>query len=158
MLSKEALAYLATCTYRSDAKREINLIPLSGIYWEDEFPVFGGKDLVPEDDYWQIMRLFKIRSALWRGERLPEETQEFWDDVRARLPQWALFQRMNVTEEDLQADVFAVKAMDDFEAEVEAELAEDEASNHRAPNASNMPTAQEEDQHEEQPDEDSSIQ
>jgi hypothetical protein len=124
MLSKEALAYLASRTYRADAVRQINFIPLTGIYWEDEFPVFGGNKILPEEDFSQVMQMFKLRAALWKGKELREKQKEFWDGVYATVPQWALFKRMKVSEEDLQAEDFANKTMDDFEAEMIAEADE----------------------------------
>ena len=124
MLSEKALAYLATRTFRADAVRQVNFIPLTGIYWEDEFPLSGGKDLLPKDDFWQVMQMFKLRVARWKGEELTKEQQEFWDEVYAKVPDWALFQRMKVSEDDLEWEDFANKTMDDFEAEMIAQADE----------------------------------
>lgn len=121
MLSQEAVSYLATRTYRPDAAREIKLIPLSGIYWEDEYPFYVGEDAVSQGDYQQVLRMFALRACLWRGEVLSPEQQEFWDEIYAQVPTWALFKRMEISAEDLQAQNFATQTMDDFEAAVIAE-------------------------------------
>ena len=82
MLSEKAISLLADLTYREDAVREINLIPLSGIYWEDEFPMFGDTaEILSEQDRREIMSLFCIRVALWRGHTPMEYEQKRWDDA-----------------------------------------------------------------------------
>jgi hypothetical protein len=123
MLSPAAIAKLAAMTYRPDAVRQINLIPLSGIYWADEYST-GDSASFAEDDLRQMLQMFGLRALQWRGEPLSEEQQKFWDDTHSRAPSWALFARMKISEEDLQADDFANKQMDEFEEALFAEADE----------------------------------
>jgi hypothetical protein len=123
MLSEAAIAYLAARTYRPDAVRNVNLVPLSGIYWDDEYPI-GKATSLGNDDYEQILTLFGLRALRWRGESLSEEQQKLWDDTHTRAPTWALFHRTTICDEHLQADKFAMQTMDDFEAAMIAEAEE----------------------------------
>jgi hypothetical protein len=117
MLSDQALAYLATRIYRPGVSLQINVIPLGGIYWEDEYPFLGEPDPdLPEEDVHQIWRMFVLRVCQWRGETLPEEAQQFWDAVHAKAPAWALFQRMKISSEELEAQEFGARKADEFEA------------------------------------------
>ncbi len=108
MLSEAAIGYLAARTYRPDAARNVNLIPLSGIYWDDEYPI-GKTTSLCNDDYEQILTLFGLRALQWRGEPLSEEQQKLWDDTHTRAPAWALFHRITICDEDLQADKLPCK-------------------------------------------------
>jgi hypothetical protein len=110
MLSATILALLSDLTYRSGAKRQVCLLPLGGIYWEDEMPDLREIIKIPEDDRNQMFRLFGIRVRLWKGEALPADDQLFWDASRAQMPSWALFQRQEISAHDLHAQDEAERA------------------------------------------------
>lgn len=48
-------------TYRAESKRLVSLMPLSGIYWDDEIPDLRALFSLGEDDKMQYLRLFAIR-------------------------------------------------------------------------------------------------
>lgn len=118
MISEGALNYLASRTYRKNARREINILPLGGIYWDDEYPLVSTERPVSEADYGQILRMFMLRVALWEGEHFSEEQQQFWETVRAKAPTWALFYRLEISEEDRKAQEFGTQLADEFEAAI----------------------------------------
>jgi hypothetical protein len=110
VLSEITSAYLSTLTYRSDAKRLVCWLPISGIYWEDEMPDTRLLRKIPEDDFNQIMRLFGIRSILWKNESLTEDDERFWDTTRSQVPSWAFFRRRTISVDDQNAQDQAERA------------------------------------------------
>lgn len=111
MLGKATLSHLSGLTYRSDAKRQVCLVPLGGIYWDDEMPDLRQiMKIIPEDDRNQMFRLFSIRVRLWRGEALPADEQLFWDTARSQMSTWALFQRLIISADDRHAQDEAERA------------------------------------------------
>ncbi len=110
MLSETTLAHLSDLTYRSDAERRVCLLPLGGIYWEDEMPALRQIMKIPEEDRNQMFRLFGIRVKLWKGEALPADDQLFWDTARLQTPSWALFQRQTISADDRHAQDEAERA------------------------------------------------
>jgi hypothetical protein len=100
MLSQTTLQYLSTLTYRSDAKRWANLLPLGTICWDDEMPEMRRRVRFPEDDQGTIDRLFAIRLKMWRGEETSEEDELLWEHVRSQVPDWAIFHRLKLSADD----------------------------------------------------------
>lgn len=100
MLSYYAVAYLDALTYRDDAERVFCLLPIGGIYWEDEIPDPAQFASLSEDDQCQIWRLFAIRIAIWEGAALSEADQEFWDRARRQAPDCPLFRRLDLSSDD----------------------------------------------------------
>jgi len=94
---------LSVLTYREDAKRQVCLLPLAGIYWDDELPDLRELFKISEDDREQIFRLFGLRCQVWKGEVLGGEDRQFWENMQSLMPTWAFFERHEVTPEDLQA-------------------------------------------------------
>ena len=122
MLSKAAVRYLASRTFRENAVRQINILPLGGIYWEHEYPFCGAEEvpqkIASEENYPQILRMFALRVKLWKGEQFSEEQKEFWDAVQAKAPTWALFRRLVITDDDMKAQNFGTQLADEFEASI----------------------------------------
>ncbi len=90
------------------------MLPFAGIVWEDEFPAFRETITVPEKDREQMFRLFALRVDLWRGKPLSQEDRTFWEELRTQVPEWALFQRLKVSADELAA-----------QGQVEQEVAEE---------------------------------
>jgi hypothetical protein len=118
MLSETTLRYLSTLTYRNDAEVEVNVIPLGGIYWEDEMPGGLGLPDIPEEDHGPVLHLFALRVRIWRGAKLPESEQRFWDDTYWQVPNWALFHRLQVSADNLRTQELGEQLADEFEAAV----------------------------------------
>jgi hypothetical protein len=98
MLSEKIVAAIAALRYQSDAKWEVNILPFGSIYWKDEMPEIG--DLFDKpDDMAVIFRIFGMRLKLWDGELLNAQDQQLWDAVRAQVPNWGLFRRLSLSEE-----------------------------------------------------------
>ena len=102
-LSAGALSYLRQRAYAPDAARLVCIIPLSGIYWEDELPSIAELMRVAEEDHLHVYCLFAIRYRLWDGKPLTWEDQEFWDAARAQVPGNPIFQRITLSAADKRA-------------------------------------------------------
>jgi hypothetical protein len=99
-LSQSLVAYMSALTYRAESMRLVSLMPLSGIYWDDEIPDLTALFSLGEDDKMQYLRLFAIRIRLWRGEALNGEDQNLWDTARTQVPTCPVFMRLNISEDD----------------------------------------------------------
>jgi hypothetical protein len=102
MLSEKAVALLAALPYRPDAEWGVNLLPFGSVYWKDEMPSLQLLSDTPKDML-IIHEMFGIRLKLWDGEVLSAPDQRLWDAVRSQVPQWALFHRLNLNDEQKQA-------------------------------------------------------
>ena len=78
-MSEAAVNYLQPLKHNPDAQRHCSMIPLGGIYWDDEIPEFSKLMTVPKDDRDAIFRLFSIRFKLWAGDELDADDQAYWD-------------------------------------------------------------------------------
>jgi hypothetical protein len=100
MLSEETSAALSTLTYRPDAKRQVCILPLGSIYWEDELPQVQKFAAFPEPDRNAVLRAFTIRMRLWDCQSLSDDDRQFWDSVRSAVPNWAIFHRLDLSDDD----------------------------------------------------------
>jgi ribonucleotide reductase alpha subunit len=103
MLSDIAVQALSVLSYRSDAKWKVNLLPFGSIYWEDEMPDIRKFVEFREEDSEQILRMFSIRLRLWEGDLLCLDDQQLWDSLRSQVPDWALFARLRLTDQQKEA-------------------------------------------------------
>jgi len=103
VLAETTITTLSALTYRADAKRQVCVLPLAGIYWDDELPDIRELIKIPEDDREQIFRLFGIRYRIWKGEELSGADRQFWNNMQLLIPTWAFFERQEITPEDRQA-------------------------------------------------------
>lgn len=110
MLTKTTISTLSAFTYRENAKRQVCALPLAGIYWGDELPEIRELVKIPEDDRDQIFRLLGIRSRIWKAESLSDEDRQFWNDMQALIPTWAVFERQEISPEDQKAQDDADRA------------------------------------------------
>jgi hypothetical protein len=98
MLSEKIVAVLAALPYQSDAEWEVNILPFGSIYWKDEMPAID--DLFDRpDDMALIFAVFGMRLRLWDGEVLNDQDQRLWDAVKHEVPDWALFKRLSLSDE-----------------------------------------------------------
>jgi hypothetical protein len=102
-LDSAVVLCLSRLSYRPDASQQVCIIPLSGIYWEDEMPAISELFRLAETSQLQIFRLFSIRYKLWEGLTLSTEDQQFWDAARAQVPGAAIFQRKTLSPADQSA-------------------------------------------------------
>jgi hypothetical protein len=89
-------------------------LPLSSICWEDEMPDFQLLREIPQDDFNQLLRLFGIRTRLWKDEPLTEDDERFWDRARSQVPGWAFFRRKTISADEQQVQDEAERATDQF--------------------------------------------
>jgi exonuclease I len=81
-----------------DAEWQVNILPFGSIYWADEMPSIAEMLDKPEDVL-VINLMFGLRMKLWDGEVLDAQEQQRWDAVRAQVPNWALFKRLTLSEQ-----------------------------------------------------------
>lgn len=117
MLTEPLIALLNRLPLRVDAKRMVSIIPLGSIYWDDEMPDGVSVARLPEDEQNMMWQLFAIRFRIWDNEELTAEDKSFWDSARSEVPDWALFQRLALSEDDRKA---REKAEKDVEKELDA--------------------------------------
>jgi hypothetical protein len=98
MLSENIIAVLAAMPYQPDAEWEVNILPFGSVFWKDEMPAI--RDLFDRpEDMGIIHAMFGLRLKIWDGEILSPQDQELWDAVRRQVPQWALFKRLSLSDE-----------------------------------------------------------
>jgi hypothetical protein len=68
-----------------------------------------------------LFKMFGLRLRLWDGEALDAADLELWDAVRHQVPHWALFNRLNLSDEQRLA---REKAEQQVEQEFEYLIAE----------------------------------
>jgi len=107
MLSQSTVDYISKLPFRADAKRAVSLTPLGGVFWSDEVADFPSVGRLPESSRLELLRLFEIRYALWKHHPLSPDDQQYWDSARVQAPQYAIFQRIEVTSDivDLQNQI-----------------------------------------------------
>jgi hypothetical protein len=103
MLSQAVVDCLSSLAFRPDAERQSCAIPLAGIYWDNEMPDLRIIGKLSEEDRNQVFQLFGIRMKIWDQETLKKEDQQFWDTARSQIPNYALFQRLELSVEDRKA-------------------------------------------------------
>ncbi|HEV7551846.1 MAG TPA: hypothetical protein VGP65_09190 [Candidatus Angelobacter sp.] len=102
MLSERMVAVLSSIPYRPDADWEVNILPFGSIYWKDEMPAMG--DLFDrQDDMAIIFRMFGIRMQLWDSEVLNVQDRQLWDALQRQVPDWTLFKRLILSDEQRAA-------------------------------------------------------
>jgi len=114
IISQAAVEYLPTHKYRADAAEMVSLIPLSGIYWEDEID-FAQVHQLSEQDQHHIWWLFAIRKRIWKAEVLNSTDQEFWEATRDLVPHCPLFRRLDPSPDVIHADACIERELDEFE-------------------------------------------
>lgn len=124
MLRESTVEYLTQLTYRADAKRRVCLLPVTGIYWEDEIPDFMRLTKLAKEAQYEVLRLFAIRHRIWNLESLSEDDKSFWDDAQLQAPQYALFRRLELSATDRKLQNRIVRETDQAFREIEADADE----------------------------------
>jgi hypothetical protein len=81
----------------------VSILPLASIYWDDELPQHQRFQAFSERDRKHVLRAFAIRMKLWSQQTLSKDDQQFWDRMRLAAPNWALFHRLVLSEDDQRA-------------------------------------------------------
>lgn len=111
MLSEKVIALLAALPYRADADWSVNILPFGSIYWNDEMPAIA--ELVDTPEQMLIVHaMFGMRLKIWDGETLDPQARQLWDGVRGQVPNWALFQRLSLSDEQKLARAEAEKQVE----------------------------------------------
>ena len=98
MLSERMVTLLSALLFRPDAEWKVNILPFGSIYWDDEMPAIG--DLFDKaEDLAIILKMFGIRLKLWDGEVLKIQDRQVWDAIKHQVPDWALFKRLSLSDE-----------------------------------------------------------
>lgn len=101
MLSERMVAVLSALPYRPDSEWQVNILPFGSVYWKDEMPEM--RDMLDTQDMTTVLRMFGIRLQLWDDEALNAEDRQLWDAVRRQVPDWALFKRLSLCDEQRAA-------------------------------------------------------
>jgi len=111
MLSESTVQYLSAMHYCADAKRKVCYLPLAGIYWDDELTDMRDIWKFGESDRDRFLTLFGIRVRIWMEQTLSTDECTIWGEAQTQLPNWALFRRLDPSEDDLrhqaEADEYA---------------------------------------------------
>jgi len=97
MLSERMIAVLSALPYRPDAEWGVNILPFGSVYWNDEMPEM--RDMLDIKDMGTVLHMFGIRLQLWDNKALSAADRQLWDAVQRQVPDWALFKRMNLSQE-----------------------------------------------------------
>ena len=57
------------------------------------------RDMLDLQDMTTVLRMFGIRLQLWDNEVLNAEDRQLWDSVKRQVPDWALFKRLSLSDE-----------------------------------------------------------
>ena len=66
-------------------------------------PDLGAFLKVPEERRLGITHLFRIRFVIWSGEPLSDGDHTFWESCRQQVPDFPLFRRLKLSQEDQKA-------------------------------------------------------
>ncbi len=97
MLSAELVSRLSQMPIRQDAELRVSYLPLGSIYWTDELnEIVDELITAAEEESQALLRLFQIRARMWDGEPLDDADREFFVAAREQVPDYALFQRLDI--------------------------------------------------------------
>jgi hypothetical protein len=101
-LSEKALSMLTALRYDPSASWGVNIVPFGSIFWLDEMPSMA-ELFDSAGDTSLIHSMFALRVKLWDGQALNAEDQKLWDSVKAQVPDWPFFKRLELSSEQKQA-------------------------------------------------------
>lgn len=93
---------LQSLTYNPHAQIKSCLTPYGGIYWDDELPAYEVLLSFPGQEYLYPFFMLNVRRKLWDHESLSEEEQRQWKRAQEIYPNWPIFQRLQISEDDYQ--------------------------------------------------------
>ena len=101
VLTEAVITTLNKLTLRPDAARHwAFFLPVGNIFWDDEMPGQVDKSKFSADEWSMVHQLFLIRREIWHGAKLPAEQAELWESARSEAPNWALFHRLSLSDDD----------------------------------------------------------
>jgi hypothetical protein len=101
-LTEETIQMIRNLSFDPNAK--INRISgVIGMTWSDEVPNDGFGSLFIEQNRGQIVRLFLIRMKYWDKGTMSQEDQLYWREAQRQFPDWPLFRRLELNEEERRA-------------------------------------------------------
>ena len=103
MLTDGAIAYLQPLTFSKTARRLACFLPLGGIYWDDEIPDFLTLLEMPRKIDLGFLNCSLFASRFGVGWKWKQEKELFLEEARAQIPDYALFQRLILSDEDRAA-------------------------------------------------------
>jgi hypothetical protein len=103
MLTVATAALLRECRFRADAQYGINIYPLGSIFWFDETPLDTDLMMLSREERKMMWLLFAIRLKVWDGEKLSDGESSVWEAARAEVPEWALFHRLVLSDDESEA-------------------------------------------------------
>ncbi len=112
-LSAVTVFMLSALQHDPQAGWGLDVAGFQSIFWHDEMPD-------PEvlscnrDDRFLIYSMFALRLEIWDGRAFTPEGQRLWDSVKAQVPDWPLFKRLSLTDEQKQAREEAETAVRDI--------------------------------------------
>jgi hypothetical protein len=101
VLTDAVVAIVNRLSIRPDAARRwVIFFPVGNIFWEDELPGYPDKASLSAVERDMVHRLFEIRRRIWHEEELSAEDAAFWEAARSEAQDWALFQRLSLSDDD----------------------------------------------------------
>jgi hypothetical protein len=113
-LTERTAQIIRSLKFDSNAKIIYCQLPLGSITWSDE---------IPEDDlssFWigpdrdHILKLYGIRMNYWDTGTMSEEDKAYWEEAKKQFPEWPIFQRMELNEEERQAHEAVEKEVEEW--------------------------------------------
>lgn len=138
--SSELQTLLQSLTYNPHAQLKAYFVPYGGIYWEDELPEYKILLSLSDQEYLYPFLMLNVRRKLWAHESLSEEEQRQWKFAQEIYPNWPIFKRLHITEDEYQQQLACEESSNQFyEAmmnvpdEVSVEQAKEETEKHVNP-------------------------
>jgi hypothetical protein len=113
-LSDDAVKQIKKLSFDPKAEIVYCTLPLRSIFWTDELPRLRFHAFRQGDDHNMVLRLFTIRIKIWNETVLNEDEEVLWQHAIEQLPEWPIFKRTVLTEEQRLAHQDAEKSADDF--------------------------------------------
>lgn len=114
LVSNEGAAIIESLRFDPQARMRWSILPLGSIYWTDELPPLMFLEFKQNDDRMFVMHLFAVRINFWTNGEMNDEEATFWNEAKARFPNWPIFQRLNVSDEIKRDHEECQKEMEEF--------------------------------------------
>lgn len=99
--SEHTVELLRRQRFNPKAREIYDIHPLGTFRWTDELPEeWGTVGIVNLQDRHLVSRLFEIRNRFWETSAMTDEDEFFWEDVKRKFPDWPIFQRPHISDEE----------------------------------------------------------